>query len=175
MQRYTLPPGYGEVWFDQFRGPVPKTKNEEFLMSLVKLLEPKIAVEIGVLYGESAVCWAWVLPPDGILYALDVDIERPRGLIDFCGLQDKIVLIEGPSQTTAHSLPNGIDFAYIDGEHAFDHVRQDTDIVWSKMNPSGIIAFHDVNGPGVREFVREDFSEAIYFPWAHGLAITQKR
>ena len=172
--RYELPPGYGEAWFDPERGPVPKTKNEEFLMALVKILEPQIAVEIGVLYGESAACWAWVLPPGGHLYALDVDCERPRGFLRFCGVEDRVSLMEGPSGSTATQLPEGIGFAYIDGEHGYPFVSQDVGNLWPKMMPGGIMAFHDANGPGVREFVRDQFPEAIRLPWAHGLALVQK-
>ncbi len=175
MLKYPLPSGYGEAEFDPLRGPIPKTKNEAFLMALVHLLEPQIAVEIGVLYGESAVCWAWVLPPGGKLYALDVDIERPQGLIKFCGLQDRITLVEGPSELTVHKLPDAVGFAYIDGEHGYPSVSQDAKNLWPKMISGGIMAFHDSNGPGPRECVAENFPDAISFPWTHGLAIVQKQ
>ena len=168
-----LPKGYGTFYCDD-NGPVPRTENEAFLVSVVRLLKPKKLVEIGVLVGETTVCLAYNMPADAVLYGLDIDIERPRALIEFMGMEKRIILLPGISQESAKSLPDGIDFAYIDGGHGYEEVRDDTAAIWHKLSEGAVVAFHDANSPSVSRFLEEAHSDAIRFLWSHGLAIVQK-
>lgn len=57
------------------------------------------------------------------------------------GLQN-IEVIEGDSK--AAIIPSSaICFAFVDGNHAPDYVRNDFRLVWEKLTPGGIVAFHD--------------------------------
>ena len=47
-----------------------------------------------------------------------------------------------------------IDFAFIDGDHSYNGIKNDFSIVYPLLSPTGIIAFHDTQRiDGCREFV----------------------
>jgi len=50
-------------------------------------------------------------------------------------------------------MPEGIDFAFIDGSHDQDIVEWDLDIVANKVIPEGFLAIHDYPSGGVTEAV----------------------
>lgn len=53
-----------------------------------------------------------------------------------------VVVIAADSRTV--SLPTrAVCFAFIDGNHAPDYVRNDFHLVWQKLSPGGVVAFHD--------------------------------
>jgi len=57
------------------------------------------------------------------------------------GLQN-VVVIAADSRRV--SLPtDAVCFAFIDGNHAPDYVRNDFLLVWEKLSPGGVVAFHD--------------------------------
>ncbi|WP_243358478.1 class I SAM-dependent methyltransferase [Fundidesulfovibrio terrae] len=44
-------------------------------------------------------------------------------------------------------LPTGaVAFAFIDGNHQADYVQSDFRMVWRKLSPGGVVAFHDYGG-----------------------------
>ncbi|MGD0459030.1 MAG: class I SAM-dependent methyltransferase [Terriglobia bacterium] len=53
-----------------------------------------------------------------------------------------VVVIAADSRTV--TLPtDAVCFAFIDGNHAPDYVRNDFHLVWKKRSGSGVVAFHD--------------------------------
>jgi len=155
-------------------GPLPHYPESEMLVTLVKLLRPQIVAEIGVLVGDTTVAMAWHLPEGGKVYAVDADIERPRQLIDAWNLWDRIILVGGLSPDVIPSLPNEIDLAYIDGDHGKTAVKKDTELVWPKVRPGGIVVWHDINDRGPGEYVPFAFPHGIYLPFGQGLMMAQK-
>ncbi len=69
-----------------------------------------------------------------------------------------------------------IDFAFIDGCHSYPGLKNDFDIVYPLLSPTGTIAFHDtLRIDGCREFVldlRTKYFDGSYdiidFPWGMG-------
>jgi hypothetical protein len=59
-------------------------------------------------------------------------------------------LIVGDS-TSVQIPPGPVAFAFIDGSHAPADVHSDFELVWGRLSPGGIAAFHDYGGdlPGV--------------------------
>lgn len=57
---------------------------------------------------------------------------------------ERVKLCRMTSEEAARKLPNGLDFVYIDANHALVHVRADLDMWWSKLKVGGILAGHDV-------------------------------
>ena len=55
----------------------------------------------------------------------------------------KIVPMRGPSNTKIPDIPDTLDFAYIDGDHAPQQVYKDAVNILSKMKQGGIILFDD--------------------------------
>jgi SAM-dependent methyltransferase len=61
-----------------------------------------------------------------------------------------LVTIAGDSATV--EIPaERLAFAFVDGNHSPDYVRSDFELVWRRLTPGGIVAFHDYGGdlPGV--------------------------
>lgn len=56
-------------------------------------------------------------------------------------------------QILAEECPKGIDFAFIDGCHSYEGVKNDFDVIYPLLSPTGIIAMHDTTCvDGCREF-----------------------
>jgi len=85
----------------------------------------------------------------------------------------QVSIIKLPSAEAAKQLHQTFDLIYIDGNHAYEYVRQDIEMWLPKLNPGGILAgddyAHDLF-PGVCQAVDEKgFSDLITFPsgvWA---------
>lgn len=57
------------------------------------------------------------------------------------GLQNVVVI---PKDSKLAAIPaEVICFAYVDGNHAPTYVRNDFSLVWRKLTPGGVVAFHD--------------------------------
>ena len=70
-----------------------------------------------------------------------------------------------------------ISFAYIDGNHSHEYVKNDFYLVWDKLVSNGIIAFHDYNfdQPGAIEAIHEligEQSDKILKIWINDLKST---
>jgi len=51
------------------------------------------------------------------------------------------------------------DLVFIDGLHTREAVRQDAAFAVSRLEPGGILLFHDTNWPGVHEGLRDFFAQ----------------
>lgn len=81
-----------------------------------------------------------------------------------------------------------VDFIFIDGDHSYEGIKNDFDIVYKKLSPTGIIAFHDtLRIDGCREFLldlRTKYFDGTYdivdFPFGNnerrvGISLLVKR
>lgn len=189
-----LPDGTS-IHVDPSLPPSPQDKEHELIVLLVQMLRPQIAVEVGSLYGNTTVCMAYALPPGGRVWSLDLHTEWADAVIDAYGLRDRIVQVRGDSRQTIPTLPDGIEFAFIDGDHGYGAVKADAEGLWPKMAPGGIMAFHDVwpmmnhDDPlwapplgqeiefvtDVRRYLREAHpTSAIHLKWGQGIALVQR-
>jgi hypothetical protein len=69
--------------------------------------------------------------------------------------------LRGTSQQAANVLNVEIDFAYLDGDHSYEGVRQDLSLWYPKVRAAGIIGGHDYGNrdfPGVGRAVDEFFA-----------------
>lgn len=62
--------------------------------------------------------------------------------------------------TALKHVTGEVDFAFIDGDHAYEHVKRDIVTCLDLMAPGGIISGHDFNEAGVEKAVRELLPEA---------------
>jgi hypothetical protein len=69
--------------------------------------------------------------------AKEVAIERLRRF------RDKIKFIYLKSDEAANLIPEGLDFAYTDGNHDYEYVKKDIENYYPKINTKGIIGGHD--------------------------------
>jgi glycosyltransferase involved in cell wall biosynthesis len=128
--------------------------HRNFAEWLVRFVNPKVTVDLGVDYGFSTFCFA--LPRIGHVYGIDNFVgddfivkEGPNKL-DYVmmkkeklHLQDNVTFIEGDFTEVAKTWDKKIDLLHIDGSHHYEDVKKDFEI-WSKfLSDDAIILFHD--------------------------------
>lgn len=136
--------------FDQ---AVTQTTLNEQNALLKYLKSAKQIVEIGVFEGYNTREFARYSPKDAIIYAIDPFFKGSLGfsygkIIAMnewrrCKLSSKIVIVEGLSWDKYKSIPDNLDFLFIDGDHSFQGVQRDFELYKDKINLNGVIAFHD--------------------------------
>jgi predicted O-methyltransferase YrrM len=140
-------------------------EDGSFLQDLVRELDPRVGLEVGLAYGVSALY---------ICDALRVREGTQHIVVDPCqnsepwngvgianlrraGFGDMVRLIEKPSYSALPELylaGQEVDFAFIDGWHTFDFTLVDFFYLDRMLRVGGIIAFHDVGWPAVRKACR---------------------
>jgi predicted O-methyltransferase YrrM len=171
----------------------------QFMAFLVRLMDVKKALELGVFTGYSALWVASALPEDGKLIACDVSEEWTsiaRRYWTDAGVHTKIDLHLAPALDTLNSmLANGeigtFDFAFIDAdkENYINYYER----VLQLLRPGGVIAVDNVLWSGkvadpnetdeasvaLREFNRHLYADArialSMLPIADGLTLALKR
>jgi hypothetical protein len=70
---------------------------------------------------------------------------------------DKITFIKQTSQKASKSIPDGLDFVYIDGLHTYEMVKLELKLYYKKLKVGGVIGGHDLYGDfiGVARAVTE--------------------
>lgn len=116
-------------------------------------------VEIGTFKGEFArqILNTW----EGILYMVDPWRELTEGYIDISnhanhptayletmqslrGFEDRGIMIRALSEQAVDLFEDeSLDFVYIDGNHAYDYVKQDIELWYPKVKKGGIVSGHD--------------------------------
>ena len=94
----------------------------QFMALLVKLLNARKIIELGVYTGYSSLCMARALPPDGKIIACDVNEEyssRAKEYWQAAGVAEKIELRLAPALDTladlvASGASDSFDFIFVD-------------------------------------------------------------
>jgi predicted O-methyltransferase YrrM len=143
-------------------GIEPWQVPEEFrsLARIVEQRRPMTVVEIGTADGGTLFAHARLAHPD----ALIISIDLPYGLFgagypawriplyrSFAGPGQRLELLRVDSHAPATAallerLLDGrrIDYAFIDGDHTYDGVRQDFELCLRFAATDAVIAFHDI-------------------------------
>lgn len=134
----------------------------------IDLLPARAVLEIGSFRGRSSVALGLGLkrnPEGGFrLYCLDpfFDEQLAEGFLEefrrniaAAGLTDIVECIPCTSQDAVRHWPLSRPLAmlWIDGNHEYEHVRDDLLCWLPLLNPSGIVAFHDWYLLGVRQAI----------------------
>lgn len=122
--------------------------------------KPLVGVEIGVLGAENAESILKTLNMEK-LYLIDPyrpymehqagnwhGLIDPRNKIDEAKKRldpwmDKIHPLFTTSDRAVNSIPDGLDFVYIDGLHEYEQVGRDIRNYWLKVREMGILGGHD--------------------------------
>ncbi|MCY3806880.1 MAG: class I SAM-dependent methyltransferase [bacterium] len=146
-----------------------------FMTMLVRLLQPRLAVEVGTFTGYSALAVAKGLPPGGRLLCCDVSVEWTaiaRSYWERAGVADRIDLRIAPALETLRSLPPGpeVGFAFIDADKA-NYINYYEELL-PRLSPQGIILVDNVLwGGGVANPDQDDdTTEALRAFNAHAAA-----
>lgn len=141
------------------------TEQGEFLQSLIREIDARTTLEVGVGYGISGlfICDALRDTKDARHYLIDpmqysewwhgVGLKNLRD----AGYGDMIEFRELPSHLALPQLElEGVklDFAFIDGWHTFDNTLLDFFLVDRLLKPGGIVAIDDTEWPSVNKTCR---------------------
>jgi predicted O-methyltransferase YrrM len=161
------------------------------LYGLIKWLRPKVVVEVGCWHGASAMWIAQAIKENdnkGVLYCIDdfsYPTTHPQRIYSnlYCaGLESLVTMLIGKSQEVI--WPNEIDFAFIDGDHAFEICQHDVDLAIEKG--ASCVVVHDTYSDltvtkGPRLWLKKFRSDPKYqnwgvieVPFGEGLAIALK-
>lgn len=127
------------------------------LVELIKDQKPKNIVEVGFNMGHSACLILNNIPEDSYLTTFDIckygyEIECYEILKKYF---NNIELVIGDSFETLKNIDGEIDFAFIDGNHAYEFVKSDVKNVKPKIKSSGMLLFDDNYANGVKRTLRE--------------------
>lgn len=131
----------------------------QYITNLLKESGAQVGVEIGVFKGQFSrqLLTNW----DGVLFM--VDPWRPLGdeyidasnhknhqnafaetMENIKGMEDRGFMLRGLGEEMVHVFRDAsLDFVYIDGNHAYDYVKQDIEMWWPKLKPGGLLMGHD--------------------------------
>ena len=118
-----------------------------FLALLVRLVDARRTLEVGVFTGYSGLAVALALPPDGRLVACEVDAayaRRARAYWEEAAVADRIDLRLGPGRETLASLidegaAGTFDLAFIDADKTGYDAYYEACL--NLLRPGGVVAF----------------------------------
>ena len=146
-----------------------------FMTMLVRLLQPRLAVEVGTFTGYSALAVAKGLPPGGRLLCCDVSEEWTaiaRSYWERAGVANRIDLRIAPALETLRSLPAGptVGFAFIDADKA-NYINYYEELL-PRLSPQGLILVDNVlwGGGVANPDQADDTTEALRAFNAHAAA-----
>jgi caffeoyl-CoA O-methyltransferase len=117
------------------------------LTLLGKMLDARVAVEVGTFTGYGAICIARGLAPGGRLTCFEVDEELAaiaRRNLALAGLDDRASVEVGPAEPALARLPEEphIDLAYVDADKP--RYAAYYEALVPRMRPGGVIALDNM-------------------------------
>jgi predicted O-methyltransferase YrrM len=112
----------------------------KILQFLVGLIQPKVVVEVGVLYGYSTLWMAKAVPVGGRLIAIEYNAEnyqRAKDLISASNVRDKIDLRHGNALEVLPQLNVQPDLVFIDADKV--NYRHYLDWAMKNVKVGGVI------------------------------------
>jgi predicted O-methyltransferase YrrM len=142
---------------------IPEDEGD-FLQKTIRDVQPQVSLEVGCAYGVSSLYICEALRQVNatkhiIIDAYQHEIFDGIGLANLqrAGYNDLISFFETLSFKSLTYLTEErtmIDFAFIDGQHTFDHVLVDFFLIDKLLKPGGIVVLDDVSFPSIRSVCR---------------------
>lgn len=170
----------------------------QFLQMLMKMINAKKVIEVGVFRGVGTLALALALPEDGQIYACDVDdfnLEEYKKYWLEAKVNQKIKLEIAPAIKTLTNLiesghSDSFDFVYIDADKSeyyeyynlsYKLIKKGGLIVLDNMLRGGKVIDASINTPSIEatrainKFIKADKRvESILTPIGDGLTIVRK-
>lgn len=163
----------GEIWLDlgALSGEMPPGELAS-LCALVRLFKPRRVVEIGTARGWTTRHLARNTPEDCRIFTVDLPpvcaakaahYSDPH-LVQMAGKSVRDFADEPKVTQILHDstmlewervVDRPVDLALVDGSHLYEHVRADTERLWSILAPGAIVLWHDYATVEVRRGVRK--------------------
>jgi caffeoyl-CoA O-methyltransferase len=167
-----------------------------FLTWLARLLDVRVAIEVGTFTGYSALSIARGLAPGGRLLCCDVSEEwtaMARRAWAKAGVADRIELRIAPAIETLRALPATphVDLAFVDADKT--SYRSYYEELLPRLSPRGVLVFDNVlwNGAvadpsnrdestqairALNDFIASDArADAVMLPVADGITLVRRR
>lgn len=131
---------------------------ESFLLSsLVKMVAPRAILEIGTFRGGTTWHLFHNASPETIIYTFDLpDGAIPEAITDrelaatrtreFIPDSPRVKLRLVDTKAWDGTLESKVQFAFIDGDHSYEGVRNDTEKAMRQLDEDGCICWHDCLG-----------------------------
>jgi len=135
--------------------------------SILPLIKPAVKVcEIGIRRGDSTLeflklgCFVYMIDPwedypeydeKNYDYLSDYSITLER----IKGFEGRYQIFRKKSEDAVDEIPDDLDLVYIDGNHAYDFVKEDIVNYWPKIKEGGWLTGDDYGESGVSEAVNE--------------------
>ncbi len=137
------------------------------LIALMKRAKATRIFEFGTYMGASITQIALNLPPESVIYTLDlpentastllsipdphevaIAAETCKGALIPSDLKQRITFLRQDSAAFDDAPHAGkIDFVFVDGAHSYDYVKNDSEKGWRMLRSGGIIVWHDFRTP----------------------------
>lgn len=114
------------------------------LLKLVRLLKPQRVLELGSFRGYTAAYIARNLPEGGAVVAVDIDPQHGsayRGTAEEKSIERRTGAIA--DTLFGSNERDSYDLVFIDADHRYAGVRNDTEVALKLVSPKGYIAWHD--------------------------------
>lgn len=121
-------------------------------------MRPEFCVEIGSAFGWSTCVIALALEQNvrGRLYSVDPHLTNDWSHADSettwralhrnltaTGLKHRVEVIRKTTADAVADLPAQVDFVFVDGDHSFEGVKMDWEILKPRLRPWSVVVFHD--------------------------------
>ncbi len=132
----------------------------ERLFATICELNPDRVLEIGTARGGTLYLWAQAAMPSAVMVSVDLPGGDFGGAYPRCRIpfyrsfargnqQIYLELADSHASETLELVKNRfekkrLDFAFIDGDHTYEGVKEDFYTYGPLVRPGGIIAFHDI-------------------------------
>lgn len=157
IERITITVPCRRVIADDIQLPYPELV---ILASVCKFLEARRVFEIGTYNGLSALTMAINSPSEAEICTLDLSPDLPFGVGSvYRGAKEeaKIRQLFGDSTKFDYQPYHGkMDFVFVDGNHAYEFARSDSENAFQMVRPGGVIIWDDYNpfsGHGVMRYL----------------------
>jgi predicted O-methyltransferase YrrM len=117
----------------------------QFLAALVKMSKYNTILEIGVFEGETSQALIKALPNGGQYVGIDINDYRTPATKLYMGEGGKSIdFILGNSHNELITLPTQhFDLIFVDGDHSWDSIEPEFNLVEKLVSDGGVIAYHD--------------------------------
>jgi predicted O-methyltransferase YrrM len=142
------------------------------ILTLIKKYSPNNIFEIGTEYGAGTTLMAIYSSINTKIWTLDITplgnklLELAEQKLDTEGICFKNIpeihkitpIICNSYEFNPTSLPK-MDFIFIDGDHSYDAVKNDTILALKMINSGGIILWHDTSLSEIKKYLDEISNE----------------
>ena len=121
-------------------------RDSYYLALLVKHLDARNLIEVGTSFGESALLFAMNTSESARIVTLDIQRDNPTVGSRFRGTAYEHKIQESRcslAELKTKLSPGTFDFAFIDGDHSYLGVLDDSRTAITLLRPGGMICWHD--------------------------------